>query len=53
MSQESREKCEVTLLTESQIPQVSQIIARAFHNNPITQYMIPDEIGRASCRERV
>jgi GNAT superfamily N-acetyltransferase len=47
MSQESREKCEVTLLTESQIPQVSQIIARAFHNNPITQYMIPDEQERA------
>jgi ribosomal protein S18 acetylase RimI-like enzyme len=47
MSQESREEYEVTLLTESQIPQVSQILAKAFHNDPIAQYMIRDEQERA------
>ncbi|NKB70510.1 MAG: GNAT family N-acetyltransferase [Candidatus Latescibacteria bacterium] len=46
MSQEFREKYEITPLTQAQLPQVARILARAFHEDPIAQYMIPDEEER-------
>ena len=47
MIQEAGGKCKIELLTETQIHDAAHALARAFHDDPVCQYMIPDEQERA------